>query len=112
MLYLFLIIWYFSQPHFVSRHPSAFFHFFESSFDDDIDVEKILSAENSSSNSNPAAIQGDNSSNSLPALTQGNNSGIQDEELIMLRSEQQITYATLELQRQRMEMLQKRRRTD
>ena len=86
--------------------------FFESSFDDNLDVEKILSEGNSSSNSNPTTFQGDTSSNSLPALTQGNNSGIQDEELIMLRSEQQITYATLELQRQRMEMLQKRRRTD
>ena len=62
----------------------------------------------------------ENKENSRPILTQGKNSGIRDDFLLNMRSEQQITYQILEnqrkrmdlLQQERMEMLKKRRRTD
>ena len=52
--------------------------------------------------------------NSFPCLTQGNNSNIDDFESMFLRSEQQMSYAWLEMQRQRMQMFhdQKRRKSD
>lgn len=56
-------------------------------------------------------VEEDEKTDFIPALTQGKNSGIQDDELLMLRSEQQITFAALENQRQRMELLKKRKRT-
>ena len=60
---------------------------------------------------NDKYVEEDEKTDFIPALTQGKNSGIQDDELLMLRSEQQITFAALENQRQRMELLKKRKRT-